>query len=244
MTPAVQRRFVCVLVLAILLAVPLIAFAANVRGPLQYLGPNPPPGQPSYIMMRVAGHVAFVLMLVQLVVGTNPIAISRWLEWGGLVRFHRALGLFTLAAALSHPLLFGWGRTLRSGKEQILSTLLPHFGVNYWETMLAFGALGLYALLLAAAAAMLGRRIGERAWRLVHALNYVAFFLVFFHAITIGSETRLPAVTVQYWILAAVAVIALLARLLRLIKQVSWSARVPSPSPSASASASVPDAPA
>jgi predicted ferric reductase len=226
MTSAARRRLACALILAILLAVPLAAFAYNVRGPLQYLGPNPPPGQPAYIMMRVAGHVAFVLMFAQLVVGSSAVALSRWLDWGGLVRFHRGLGLFTIGAVLSHPLLFGWGRTLRAGKEQVSTTLLPHLGVNYWETMLALGAFALYAAILAAAAAMLGRRIGERAWRIVHAMNYAAFFLAFFHAISIGSETRFPAVTIEYSILAGAAAVALLVRARRLFRA--------GPSPSAS----------
>ncbi|MCI0683007.1 MAG: ferric reductase-like transmembrane domain-containing protein [Gemmataceae bacterium] len=212
-----HRRIVAVAGLAVLLVIPLAAFLFNVIGAARYLTPQSPPGQAAYIMMRPAGHVAFVLMFVQVVVGSNAGAVANWLAWPGLVRFHRALGVFTLGAMLAHPLLFGWGRTLRAGYEQVLVTFLPHLNENYWETSLAFGVFALYGVLLAIAAAVGAPRLGERAWRIVHALNYAAFFAAFYHCISIGSETRMLFVWIEYVALAIVAFGALAFRLGRFL---------------------------
>lgn len=216
-----QRRITAVGVLILLLLLPLSAFLFNVMGLTRYFTRESPPGQPAYVMMRAAGHVAFVLMFVQLVVGSNAGVFTRWLAWAGLVRFHRGLGLFALGAMFAHPLLFGWGRTLRAGYNQFFVTFLPHLGENYWETSLAFGVFALYGVILAVAAALSASKLGERAWRIVHALNYAAFFAAFNHCISIGSETRITAVWVEYVLLAVVAAGATLLRPRRLLAAAS-----------------------
>jgi predicted ferric reductase len=187
----------------LLLAVPLLVFWRN-AGPLSfYFGDGFPPGQAAYIMMRPAGHIAFVLLFFQVVLGVMGRPVARFLGYSTLTPLHRALGIVTLSFLLLHPLLFLWARSLRAGKLEFVATFFPNPFENYWEKMLFLGAIGFFLLLAGVIAGVVGKR--WRHWRAVHLANYAAFFLVFSHSISIGSETRLAPVELLYWGMALAA---------------------------------------
>lgn len=179
-------------------------------GPLgYYIGSEFPAGQSAYIMMRPAGHIAFGLVFIQLVLGMHARPIGRWLGLASMAPLHRRLGLVTLWFVLLHPLLFVWARSLRSGQFDFIVTFAPNPLENYWERMLFVGALAMYALIFGVVAALYGPRLAPRYWRVVHSVNVLAFGLAFWHAISVGSETRLQPVEALHWAMA-VSVCALL----------------------------------
>jgi DMSO/TMAO reductase YedYZ heme-binding membrane subunit len=202
-----------------LLAAPLWIFLSAAR-PLAYFGGTEfPPGQAAYLMMRPAGHIAFVLVFVQIVLGALGPRLGGWMNWPGLGGWHRVIGMVALGFVLLHPLLFAWGRTLRAGQLELLPTFFPNPGENYWELMLFVGALAMYALLFGAAAAIWGRRLAPRSWRWIHAINYLGFLLAYWHSIRIGSETRISFLPVLYSVMAVMVAVLLAMRVLRALKE-------------------------
>ncbi len=215
--PYALRRRLALAGALFLVALPLGVFWAEVGGLSHYFSAQYPPGQGAYIMMRAAGHLAFVLLFLQLVLGSNVRAIARWVGRPSLLRLHRALGGTTLAVALLHPILFLWARTLRSGLFEPLKVILPPPG-DYYHNRLLLGAVCLYLLMAAIAAAIYGPRLLPRVWRRVHLLNYAAFFGLWLHAFSIGSETRHPVLVVLYGAMVVLVIAFGLRRLLGAIR--------------------------
>ena len=214
--PAIRRnRVLAVLALVALLLLPLTAMTRQTGTMTYYLGQDYPPGQSAYIMMRVAGHLAYTLVFLQIVLGLLHRPLQRALGLGPLLSVHRSVGLAAFLLALSHPILFEWARQLRTGQSTITATFWPPIDHGFYELHQYFGAMGLYLLLIGVLAGVYGPRLAPKAWRAVHAVNYMVFFLVWYHSLRIGTSTRIGMLPVLYTVLAAVVVGLTLQRLRR-----------------------------
>lgn len=208
-----RNRILAVLAVAALLLLPLGALTRQTGTMAYYLGQGYPPGQGAYIMMRVAGHLAYSLVFLQILVGLLHRPFQRALGLGPLLPVHRSLGLAAFLLAVSHPVLFEWARQLRTGQSSIAATFWPPRDHGFYELHQFFGALGLYLLLIGVLAGVYGPRLAPKAWRAVHAVNYAVFFLVWYHSLRIGTSTRIGALPLLYTVLAAVVVGLTLRRL-------------------------------
>ena len=157
-------------------------------------------------MMRIAGHLAYTLVFLQIVVGLRHRQLQRALGLGPLLPVHRSLGLAACLLALSHPILFEWARQLRTGQSSVTLTFWPPIDTGFYALHQFFGALGLYLLLIGVLAGVYGPRLAPKVWRTVHAVNFIVFFLVWYHSLRIGSSTRIGALPLLYTVLAGVVV--------------------------------------
>jgi predicted ferric reductase len=66
------------------------------------------------------------------------------------------------------------------------------FASPYAPRAVGVGQLAFYAIALVAASFYVRRRIGQRAWRLVHYLTFLAFAGVTMHGIASGTDTLQP----------------------------------------------------
>ena len=154
------------------------------------------------VLFPLVGLYAFTFVTVQVLIATN----LGWLSslWPGVIRFHRAQGIFALLFAIVHPLFilvgFGLASVLASRgfvRPGLAGWLIPSY------TALAI-------LLLTVATAFLawsGRRVTW--WRKVHRLNYLVFGLVWVHSWFIGTDTPtslLRAVWIVYLVLVVVSI--------------------------------------
>lgn len=201
-----RRRLLVASAAVVLLVAPLAVFAGEIGTPTYYLGDDFPPGQAAYIMMRPAGHLAFALVFIQLVLGTAGRPIARWLGLRSLVGLHMAVGRTALAMIWLHPILFLWGGSLRAGEMTVRSTFAPDPLHNYYTLHLFFGAVALYVLTIGALGALIGPRVAPRRWRQVHRLNYLALPIAWYHGYFIGSETRVGPLPVLYTLMLGGAV--------------------------------------
>ena len=118
------------------------------------------------------------------------------------IAMHHTLAYTALAMATLHPL----GAAISGGNWGLL---LPQFGG--WLVFFTFaGAPAAYCFYLGAIAARL--RAQFVGWRIVHALNFVAFWLATAHALLLGSDT-------QGWIQRIVAIAMALTVLFVLYKR-------------------------
>lgn len=201
-----RRRLLAALAVLALFLLPLLTMSSQTGAMTYYLGEGYPPGQSAYIAMRIAGHLAFVLLFLQIVLGLRRRTIERALGLGSLLSVHRSLGLAGFLLAASHPLLFEWARRLRTGQDSLKVTLWPPRDHGFYELHQFFGALGLYLLVIGVLAGVYGPRLAPTWWRRLHAVNLVVFFLIWYHSFRIGTSTRIGALPALYTVLAVTVV--------------------------------------
>lgn len=210
------RRLVLGASALLLLLGPLGLFAAQASPLSASLGGEFPPGQAAYLMMRPAGHLAFCLLFLQIVLGLHHRRLEAWAGLPDLLPLHRALAIPVLTLALLHPVLHAWASTLRTGTWTLWATLFPDPTMNRLKFYFLFGALSLYGALAAALAALLGPRLLPGGWRLVHRLAYVSFLLAWYHASALGAEVRDQPLQAVYTLMGACVLGMLIGRLGRL----------------------------
>lgn len=206
------RPYMVVLLLALL---PGILWWIQTGNPLVYVFYQTPPGQWAYVLAKLLGLYAIVLLWCQMMYGLlGSLAPGWFLSWS--VPRHRALGLLTLAVIILHFAAFFVASSLREGAIAY-ALFLPHFEGGYYPLGLSLGWLSLAALLIVVPAGMALARHGGW-WRGMHWLSAVSFIAAFAHAFRVGSETRLGIVRYFYLGLGATVIAALFLRVVQLIR--------------------------
>ena len=188
------------------LVLPLLSWWSNIGG-LERLFTDdaPPPGQSLYLGSRLAGLIAFALIGWQFVLGLSTRFGSGGSAAGRLGRrAHAMLGAACVALAWMHALLFVGAATLRQ-EHPATALLLPSLRDHY-HTMITLGLVAAVALTLAALVRLL-RHAALR--RTLHRIAYLAPGLALVHAVSIGTETRDPALVAFYALLGAAWVVSL-----------------------------------
>jgi sulfoxide reductase heme-binding subunit YedZ len=141
-----------------------------------------------------------------------------------LAELHRTLALFSVAflglhvvtAILDPFVTIGWA-----------ATVLP-FASGYRTLAIGLGTLAVDlggAVLLTSLAR---RRLGYRAWRVVHWLAYLAWPSAFVHSLTAGSaDLRIWWVALIVWGCAAAVATAIVARLLQALRHAAPASQLP-----------------
>lgn len=167
-------------------------------------------GGVTYFFLRLTGLYAFILIFIQIMLGAF---MNYWRSVFGpkILNFHMREGILAYGLILAHPALFLLNAAL-AGVPDVLSLLIPGF-TNAYETYLSFGKIGFILLTIAIFAARF-RNIGflQRHWRKFHILNYVAFWFIFSHSLSLGSDTHTPPFSWLYPIMAILVVVSILYR--------------------------------
>lgn len=153
---------------------------------------------------RVSGLLAayFLLVLVALM------ARVPWLEnrvgSDVVARYHRALGEYTVALAVTHAVLIIVGYAWQSGASLISESVTVVF--HYADVLLSVVALGLLLLVGVISARAIRRSIAYETWYHVHLLVYVAIALAFSHEFAVGADFSSSPRNRLLWSAAHIAV--------------------------------------
>ena len=163
-----------------------------------------------WILARVAGLSSYAALATALVTG---IALrTAVLNWLGSSRALRALHEYTTALwiplACLHLLSLVLDTTARIGW---LDLVIP-FHSTYGTLAIGLGALSVDVLLVVTVTSLLRRQIERRTWIWLHRLSYVAFALIFFHAVLSGTDFSDPIVSAITWAAAGMLLALALAR--------------------------------
>jgi predicted ferric reductase len=163
-----------------------------------------------WVLARVAGLSSYAALAVALVTG---IALrTAVLDWLGTNRALRALHEYTtvlwIPLAGLHLLSLLLDTTARLG---LLDLVIP-FHSTYGTLAIGLGALSVDVLLLVTVTAFLKRRMNKDVWLWLHRLAYVAFALIFFHAVLSGTDFSDPIVSAITWAAAAMLLLLALSR--------------------------------
>lgn len=113
--------------------------------------------------------------------------------WPRFLTYHQYEGVVTFIVVATHVLLVVQSFTL----EKVIN--LKHLPQISFFTFLPeelrlfglFGSLAFDLLIISTSAALLRKtKFLRKHWRIFHYLNYLIFFLVFFHSWNLGSDTQ------------------------------------------------------
>src|SRR5512136_2338051 len=189
-----------------LLAVTLGAFAAAIVLPnwlpglsQSLLGAEP---KAYWYLSRTSALVAYTLLWLSMAMGliiTNKLARV----WpGGPTAFdlHQFASLLGLAFALFHALILMGDKYIHYDLAQVL---VPFNSTGYKPLWVGLGQIGFYLFVIVTLSFYARKRLGNRAWRLIHQLSFLMFVLALSHGIFAGTDSTVLALRVFYWITGA-----------------------------------------
>ena len=165
-----------------------------------------------WILARVAGLGSYAALAIALVTG---IALrTAVLDWMGSNRAIRGLHEYStvlwVPLAALHLVSLLLDNTARIG---VLDLFVP-FHSSYGTLAIGVGALSLDLLAVVTVTAYLKRQIRKDVWLWLHRLAYVAFALVFLHAVLSGTDFSDPVVSAITWGSAGALLTLAIARVL------------------------------
>ena len=206
-----QFNAIGLFIIIVLIALPASTWTYSVGNPLIYFKYDTPPGQVFYVLSKLTGLYAIVLIWMQasLALLHNTPLKSQIKFWN--LKFHKTLGLLATAFLVSHAALFIAAVSIR--KDNIaLNLLIPQFDNSFYAFSVALGVIGLYGLLATVALGFYRAHSTKLAKRL-HWLAIPSFILVFVHSLLIGTETRDAAMLSIYVFMGVLFLGALIYRI-------------------------------
>ena len=150
-----------------------------------------------WVLARVAGLSSYAALAIAMITG---IALrTAVLDWLGSNRALRALHEYTtvlwIPLAGTHVLLLLLDKTARIG---LLDVVVP-FHSSYGTLAIGLGALSVDILLIVTVSAYFKRQMRNALWQWLHRLSYLAFALMFFHAVLSGTDFSDPIISAITW---------------------------------------------
>ena len=190
-----------------LLLIPGITHILHTGDWVAYFRDNSLDGQFLYILSKLIGLYAIVLLWLQLMSGLLRIRLFD--GWRPLI--HRNLGLVTLSLVVLHVTLFVAGVSIRNG-HFAYKLLLPNLFGHYFQKIVALGVIALWLLIIATVCAVIRNRL-PIVWKWGHRMMLVVFALGFMHSYLIGSEARSGGMLYLYYVMGISGMIAWLSRI-------------------------------
>ncbi len=138
---------------------------------------------------RASGVIAFALLWFSTALGlgitsraSDPLAPRAW-----VFETHKFASLLALAFVAVHALSLIPDPATDFGLRHLL---LPG-GAPYRPLAVALGVLGMYGLAVTAGSFYVKKRLGHRAWRMLHYLTFATFALALYHGVFAGTDSGL-----------------------------------------------------
>ena len=171
--------------------------------------------------LAMTGSVVYGLMLSTKIldaIAHRPISFS----------LHQDLASVGLGLAAVHGALLGLDHSVPFSVAQILVPgLAPHAPVA-----VAFGQVSLYLSAIVIASFYVRRRIGQRAWRTLHYVTFLAFLGATVHGVAAGSDSSSPW---AQWLYLGSAVVVTFLLVYRIAMSMATRAARPSARPAPAA---------
>jgi sulfoxide reductase heme-binding subunit YedZ len=156
---------------------------------LQLLQPN---AAPVDWVIRVAALMGYFCVFGAIVTSAYLRQMVRWFGRPFLT-VHHTLSIAALVLVTIHPLAVAW-------QALSLGVFVP--AVDSWYSFFALGGRPAWYLLGVGALVAVLRGVIGKNWRLLHALNYLAFWLATVHGILIGTNVQNWAMRVVFGAMA------------------------------------------
>lgn len=162
--------------------------------------------QAMWYVTRAAGIISYLLLWLSTVWGlaVSSKILDPVLHRAFTYDFHQFLSLLAIGFIILHIGVLLGDRYLPFSVAQIL---VP-FAAPYRPVWVGLGTIGLYLSLLVSITFYIRRWIGQKTFRVIHLVSYIAFIAAALHGLFAGTDSPLPAVQVMY-LLTALSVVFL-----------------------------------
>jgi predicted ferric reductase len=119
--------------------------------------------------------------------------------WPGIppaYEIHQYTSLLGVGFALFHALILMGDHFIAFDLVQVF---LPFAAVNYRPTWVGIGQLGFYVWVIVVLSFYVRKRIGKKAWRLIHFASYASFLGIIIHGIYSGTDAPTSWMQALYW---------------------------------------------
>ncbi len=157
-----------------------------------------------WYLSRASGVVAYLLLWGSVVWGLllSSHLGRRYLAAPVVLDAHQFLSNVGLGFAFFHGLILMGDQYLNFP----LAAVLVPFAGDYAPLLVAAGQIGLWLSLLLILSVYVRRWIGTKAWRLIHYLSFVGYWLVLLHAVWLGTDTVQWSLAATYAATAAAVI--------------------------------------
>ena len=163
-------------------------------------------GAMPWYLSRAAGLTSFAALSASVILGlllsnrNNP----RWLKKPLVFEMHQFLSVLAVVLVAVHVASLMFDRQVAFTPVQ----LLVPFAAPYQRFWVGVGVLAAWLVTAITASFWMKKRIGHRAWRMLHMGSFAGYLMAFGHGIAAGTDTGLAPV---YWMyaLSAASVAAL-----------------------------------
>jgi len=152
-----------------------------------------------WYLTRSTAFVAMGLLWASMMLGmgiTNKMA-RLWPGAPAAFALHEYVSLLGLGFAAFHGLILLGDHYINFSLLQIL---IPFATLNYSPFWIGLGQLGFYAWALLVASFYIRKQIGQRIWRLLHFVSFLAYLGAMVHGMTSGTDSGLGWVQGFYWL--------------------------------------------
>ncbi len=199
------------IVLLLIVTLPSIIWRQQTGDLGIYFSPSTPPGQLLYVLSKLAGMYALLLIALQII---RSLAGRLNLIPPHRLRFsHPILGTLVVLLGVAHALLFFTAVSVRQG-DPAWGLLFPGFR-DFYHTHLTLGVFGLWILIAVMISGVVRFINRSSAARMLHRGYWASIALVYLHALAVGTETQSRLGLVLYSTLGGVILMMLVMWLIR-----------------------------
>ncbi len=137
-----------------------------------------------FFIHRGLGLYAFSLIFIAIVLGSAMNIVDRFFPADKVFGLHKLVGKLAFTLVILHP-IFLYSTYLVEGNLNYVLPFQEGSGIIYFS----LGILALLLLTISVGAALLRFKIGIK-WLYIHRLNYLIFWLIFFHSLNLGIDTQ------------------------------------------------------
>lgn len=137
-----------------------------------------------FFLQRASGLYAFSLIFIAIIMGSAMNVVDRFFPADKVFSFHKIVGKTAFVLAILHP-VFLYSTYFLAGNLSYILPFQQGSNIIYYS----LGILALLLLIVTVAAALARFRIGIK-WLYIHRLNYLIFWLIFFHGLNLGVDTQ------------------------------------------------------
>jgi hypothetical protein len=163
-------------------------------------------------IIRASGFVAYGMLALSVILGllVSSKLFGRSVSPKGLTFLHESLAVGSLIATAAHLVALGLDDYVEFG---VTALLVP--GMSAWEPQaVAFGVVAMWTLAVVTFSFYVRKRIGQRAWRIVHYGAFGSFATALAHGLLAGTDSGHPGAIGLYAGTGAVVAVLLVARVM------------------------------
>lgn len=157
-----------------------------------------------FFLQRASGLYAFSLIFIAIIMGSAMNVVDRFFPADKVFSIHKIVGKSAFTLAIFHP-IFLYSTYLLEHNLNYVLPFLEGSSIIYFY----LGILALLLLTVSVGAALARFKIGIK-WLYIHRINYLIFWLIFFHGLNLGVDTQTSyarSIFITYGIVVAILTI-------------------------------------